>query len=314
MAQTVNFNVGDLPAYTDQLSMPLLAKSILNTDLLQYTDLKTDMTSGIFSINLVDTTLPITALDCGGFLPNENAGVSPDGQVIYTQVNVTIDALQSKTTLCPEILRSKYVSAYLQASTMDANSYIPLEEIISESYSMQVTKATENYLINGAPAGAGTGTGLKAQMIAGATTVAGAVPFAVTTALASALDIYDAVDESVINRDDIIMVVSPANYRILVRDLVAANLYHFDTVAGNEILYLPGTNCKVVMSSGLVGSQNVFCGPSKMIIVGTGLADELTEGFKFTYSNTLDAMLFAAKFRIGVGVGQVNLFATNGLA
>ena len=302
----VNFNVADLPSYTDQLSMPLLAKSILNTNLLQYTDIKTEMTAGKFTINLVDTTLPISGLDCGGY--------PGDGQVVLTQVDVVVDALQSKTQLCPQTLRDTYMSAYMTASALDTNSAIPLEEIIAESYSMQVTKAVEDYLINGAPAGAGTGTGLKAQMIAGANTVAGAAAWTVSTALDEALNIYDAVDESVINRDDIIMVMSPANYRILVRALVAANLYHQSNVEGNEILMLPGTNCKAVMSSGLVGSNQVFCGPSKFIVVGTGLVDELSEGFKFVYSNSLDAMLFKAAFRLGVGVSQVNVFATNGLA
>ena len=87
-----SFNIAALTAYTDELSMDLVAKAVLNTDLLSYTDLRTGMTSGTFTINLVDSELPISALSCGGY-PGE-------GQVVYTQVPVTIDSLQSKTTLC----------------------------------------------------------------------------------------------------------------------------------------------------------------------------------------------------------------------
>ena len=297
-----SFNIAALTAYTDELSMDLMAKAVLNTDLLSYTDLKTGMTAGTFTINLVDSELPVSALSCGGY--------PGDGQVVYTQVPVTIDSLQSKTTLCPEDLRSVYQSAFMSAGT--GNDFIPFEEVISESYAAKLTKATEDYLINGF---AGGGTGLKAQITGanGATVPAGAVAWTVTNAVEQALDIYDAIDESVINRDDIIIVCSPANYRTLVRALVAQNLYHYDSVNSNEVMMLPGTNAKIVMSSGAVGSNNVFAGPAKFIVAATGLQDEL-DSFRFQYSVSADAVLFKAAWRIGVGVSQVNVFATNDLA
>ena len=297
-----SFNIAALTAYTDELSMDLMAKAVLNTDLLSYTDLRTGMTSGTFTINLVDSELPVSALSCGGYPGN--------GQVVYTQVPVTIDSLQSKTTLCPEDLRSVYQSAFMSAGT--ANDFIPFEEVISESYSAKLTKATEDYLINGF---AGGGTGLKAQITGanGATVPAAAAAWTVINAVDQAMDLYDAVDESVINRDDIIIVCSPANYRTLVRALVAQNLYNYPALEGNSIMLLPGTNAKIVMSSGLVGSNNVFAGPGKFIVAATGLQDEL-DSFRFQYSVSADAVLFKAAWRIGVGVSQVNVFATNDLA
>jgi len=295
------FNISALPAYTDELSMDLIAKAVLDTNLLQYTDLRTGMTSGAFTINLVDAELPVSALSCGGY--------PGDGQVVYTQVPVIIESLQSKTQLCPEDLRSVYQSAFMSAGT--GNDFIPFENIISESYQMKLTKATEDFLINGF----GTTAGLKGQITLanGAAVPAGAAAWTVSNAVDQALDLYDAIDESVINRDDIVIVCSPANYRTLVRALVAQNLYHYPSVDSNEIMMLPGTNAKIVISSGLVGSNYVFAGPSKFIVAATGLQDEL-DSFKFVYSNSLDAMLFKAAWRIGVGVSQVNVFSTNGLA
>ena len=35
------FNIAALPAYTDELSNEIIAKSVLTTDLLQYLDLRT---------------------------------------------------------------------------------------------------------------------------------------------------------------------------------------------------------------------------------------------------------------------------------
>jgi len=294
------FNVAALPAYTDQLSNEIIAKSVLTTDLLQYLDLRTGYTSGSISINLVDTDLPVSALSCG---------FSPDGEITYTAVNVTIESLQSKTEVCPEDLRSVYQSAFLAQGT--GNDQIPFEEVLSNQYAEKLTKYNEGFLINGF----GASLGIKGQITGanGAIVPAGAVSWTVANAVDQALDIYDAIDESVKDRDDLIMIVSPANYRTLTRALVAQNLYQYQGVESNEIVMLPGTNITVVKSSGLVGSDYVAAGPGKMILAATGLQDEL-DNFVWFYDQGADIMKFRAAWRLGVGVGQVNLFATNDLA
>ncbi|MDH3876492.1 MAG: hypothetical protein OET18_01510, partial [Desulfobacterales bacterium] len=164
--------------------------------------------------------------------------------------------------------------------------------------------------------GFGTTTGLKAQITSanGANLQAGTpAAWTAANAFSQALDLYDAIDESVKDRDDLIMTVSPDAYRALVRALVAQNLYHFNSVEGNDILILPGTNITVVRSSGLVGSDYKFAGPGKMILAATGLTDEL-DSFRFFYDEAADVMKFRAAWRLGVGVGEVNVFATNDMA
>jgi len=295
------FDVSALPAYTDQLSLDLISKVVLKTDLLDYVDLRSGFTSGTVAINLVDADLPVSALSCGW---------ASDGQVTYSQVNVTIESLQSKTEMCIEDLRAKYTSAFMNAGT--GNDFLPFEQVISESYTDKLRKYNEGFLINGF----GTTLGLKGQVTSanGANLQAG-VPAAwtATNAYEQALDLYDAIDESVKDRDDLIMVVSPDAYRALVRALVAQNLYHFNSVEGNDIMILPGTNVTVVKSSGLVGSNYKFAGPGKMILAATGLTDEL-DTFRFFYDEAADVMKFRASWRLGVGVGEVNLFATNDMA
>ena len=295
------FDITALPAYTDQESLGLISKAVLKTDLLDFVDLRSGFTSGTVSINLVDADLPVSALSCGW---------TSDGEVTYSQVNVTIESLQSKTEMCVEDLRSVYQSAFMNAGT--GNDFIPFEEVISESYSDKLRKYNEGFLINGF----GTTTGLKAQITsANGAQLQGGTPAAWTAsnAFEQALDLYDAIDEAVKDRDDLIMVVSPDAYRALVRALVAQNLYHFDSVSSNDIVILPGTNVTVVKSSGLVGSDYKFAGPGKMILAATGLTDEL-DSFRFFYDEAADVMKFRAAWRLGVCVGEVNLFATNDMA
>ena len=295
------FDISALPAYTDQLSLDLISKVVLKTDLLDYVDLRSGFTSGTVSINLVDADLPVSALSCGW---------TSDGEVTYSQVPVTIESLQSKTEMCVEDLRSVYQSAFMNAGT--GNDQIPFESVISESYADKLRKYNEGFLINGF----GTTTGLKAQITSanGANLQAGTpAAWTASNAYEQALDLYDAIDESVKDRDDLIMVVSPDAYRALVRALVAQNLYHFNSVEGNDVMILPGTNVTIVKSSGLVGSDYKFAGPGKMILAATGLTDEL-DTFRFFYDESADVMKFRAAWRLGVGVGQVNVFATNDMA
>ena len=294
------FNIAALPAYTDELSNEIIAKSVLTTDLLQYLDVRTGYQSGSVAINLVDADLPVSALSCG---------FTPDGEITYSQVNVVIESLQSKTSVCVEDLRSVYQSAFMSAGT--GNDEIPFEQIISDQYAEKLTKYNEGFLINGF----GTTPGLKAIITGanGANVPAGAAAWTVANAVDQALDLYDAIDESVKDRDDLIMVVSPSNYRTLTRALVAQNLFQYKGVESNDIVMLPGTNIEVVKSSGLVGSDNVFAGPSKMILAATGLQDEM-DSFVWFYDQGEDIMKFRAAWRLGVGVGEVNLFATNDLA
>ena len=295
------FDISALPAYTDQLSLDLISKAVLKTDLLDYVDLRSGFTSGTVAINLVDADLPVSALSCGW---------TSDGEVTYSQVNVTIESLQSKTEMCIEDLRSVYQSAFMNAGT--GNDFIPFEEVISESYADKLRKYNEGFLINGF----GATTGLKAQITsANGAQLQGGVPAAwtATNAVEQALDLYDAIAEEVKDRDDLIMVVSPDAYRALVRGLVASNLFHYDSVSGNDVVILPGTNITVVKSSGLVGSDYKFAGPGKMILAATGLTDEL-DNFRFFYDEASDVMKFRAAWRLGVGVGEVNLFATNDMA
>ena len=297
------FDISALPAYTDSLSLDLISKAVLKTDLLDFVDLRSGFTSGVVNINLVEANLPVTSLTCGWDNTDGNT-------VVYTQVPVTIESLQSKSELCVEELRSTYQSAFMNAGT--GNDFIPFEEVISQAYADKLTKYLEGFLINGF----NTTLGLKGQITsANGANLQGGTPaqWTAQNSVEQALDLYDAIDESVKDRDDIIMVVAPDSYRALARGLVASNLYHFDSVSGNEIIELPGTNAKVIKSSGLVGSDYKFAGPGKMILAATGLTDEL-DNFRFFYSEAEDIVKFRSAFRMGVGVGEVNLFATNDMA
>ena len=157
-----SFNVSELLAYTDELSLDLISKAVLTTDLLDYVDLRPGFSAGSVTINLVDTTLPVVAADCGNY-PTDGA------EVAFTQVPVQISSLMSKATMCVEDLRSKYLGMFMSPGM--GNDQVPFESVISDSYAKNLRKANEYYLING---NTDTGAdGLKAIISGNANTQAG---------------------------------------------------------------------------------------------------------------------------------------------
>ena len=293
------FDLTALSTYTDELSLDLIAKAVLTTDLMGEIDLRSGLAAGTVAINLMDGDLNVADLACGW---------NPSGDVNFSQVDITIRDKQVKMNLCPEDLRQYWLSQRMSPSANVEN--VPFEEVIANYYVDRVKKYNESYLIDGD----GTGPGIKDQVTgaAGATVPAGAAAWTVANAVDQALDLFDAIGEEVKDRDDLIMIVSPANFNTLRRALVAQNYFHYDQGDGRT-LELPGANIKVVKTSGLTGSNYVAAGPASFIVAGTGLEDDMS-AMTFYFDKGEDTVKFIAKWRLGVAVHQVNLFSTNGLA
>lgn len=296
------FDLSALNAYTDELSFELISKAVLTTDLMGKINVRTGLSAGTVAINLMDGDLNVSDRSCG---------FTPSGDINFSQVNITIADKQVKMTVCPTDLREYYLSQRMSPSAVAGGEEVPFETVIADYYIKRIKKYNEDFLINGD----GVVDGIKAQVTAaaGANVPVAAAAWTVNNALDQALDLYDAIDEAVKDREDLIMVVSPANYRILTRALVAANYFHYDSVNGNNILMLPGTNIEIVKSSGLTGSDYVAAGPAEFIVAGTGLQGD-ESSFTMMYDPYEDIVKVRAYWRLGVAVHQVNLFATNDLA
>ena len=292
------FDLTALTAYTDELSLDLIAKAVLTTELMNEIDVRSGLSAGTVAINLMDGDLNVADLACGW---------NPSGDANFSQVDITIRDKQVKMELCPEDLRQYWLSQRMSAGA-DQDS-VPFENVIADYYVNRVKKYNETFLIDG---DAST-DGIKAQVRAanGATVPAGAAAWTVNNAVDQALDLFDAIDESVKDRDDLIMIVSPANFQTLRRALIAQNYFHYDQGDGRT-LDLPGANITIVKSAGLVGSDYVCAGPAGFIVAGTGLEDDFST-MQFYFDKGEDVVKFISKWRLGVAVHQVNVFAENGL-
>ena len=207
----------NLTAYTDELSLELIAKAVLTTGLMEEIDVRSGLSAGVVAINLLEGTINPSAANCGWPSLTGDPAVDGEGNIEFSQVDIAIKDTQVKQSLCPQQLREYWLSQKMSPSANQEE--VPFEVVISDYYVNKIKEYNEGFLING---DGGTYTGIKSQITAGSTNIpAGAAVWTVSNALDQALDIYDAIDEAVKDRDDLIMMVSPANYRTLTRALVS---------------------------------------------------------------------------------------------
>ena len=289
----MSYNLSNLATYTDELSFELISKAVLQTNVMNYATIRSGLKFGTTSINLLDADISVADRACGW---NEA------GNLVYTQVDIDMQEKQSKQALCPTDLRDYYLAERLSASAHAEE--VPFEEVVSNLFVEKIKNWNETYI--------------GGKILTDITVANGAIDSGQTVAsIASTIvddvmDLIDAVPASVLNRDDLGVIMSPAYYNMLRRALTAQNLFHFNAPAenSNEVLYMPGTDFRVIKSSGFTGDGFV-AGPLKDLVVGVGLEDDF-DMLKIFYSADNDEVRVMGAWRIGLGVVDVTKWAKNG--
>ena len=278
-----------------------IAEAILNTDDLAAVSVVTGESAGTRAINIFNGDYADAARTCDFSTTNE---------FTFDQVDVTIEDRQIKHKMCVTDARSYWVAARMNASAHTEE--LPFADAMAQ-YLLDGVKKNINDFIGGAiKSQLAAATGVKAPQLQGGTPAA----LTVNNALEQLNDLYDAVDERVKMRDDVVIWMSPAHYRTAVRAIVAqggAGFFHYDVADGQGKILLPGTNVELHKSSGFAGSDNIVCGPKAYAVFVTGLMDDMDRVSMF-YDQGEDILKLAAYYRRGLGVYSTEQWSTNGLA
>lgn len=294
------FDLSALSAYTEQNSGILIGKAVLGADLMNYVTVRPGYAAGTVAINV---------LDMSGMVWDDRAcGWSPTGTTEFTQVAVDVKNKQSKQSLCVQDLRDYWLSTQVDPSAFGET--VPFEVFLSDEAVKQTQKACEKIMGDAIIAGFTAGNGCVG--------VTGATGMTAGNALEQVNLIVDALPIDVLSRQDLIMYMSYANFRMLTKGLVAANYYHYapgDKVTNfglGQSVIIPGTNITAVPVGGFGTSNRIICGPKEHILAVTGLTTD-EDKLEIWYSKDNDEVRMLSAFRIGVG-GIYSSFATNDLA
>lgn len=290
----MSYNLSNLQTYTDELSFSLISTAILQTNVMNYATIRSGLKFGTTTINLLDGAITVADRACGW---------DAAGNLNYSQVAIDMQEKQTKQALCPTDLRDYYLADKLSASAHAEE--VPFEEVVSNFFVEKIKNWNESYL----------GGKIIADITVanGAATSGQTVASIASTIVADVMDLIDAVDPAVLDREDLGVILSPAYFNMLRRALIAQNLYHFnpaDTNSNVELM-MPGTDFKVIKSSGFVGSNAMVAGPLGDLVVGVGLEDDF-DTLKIFWSQDNDEVRVMASWRIGLGVVDTTKWAKNG--
>ena len=296
----MSFNLSGLSAYTDQLSDQLITKAILKPVSMGYLTVRPNITAGVTAINILGGVVDVLDSTCGF-----GSGQVGNNTTAYTQIDMTVQSKMVKEQLCPEDLRTYWLSAYMNPSAYAES--VPFEVAIADYKVKSIGAYIENTMWQGDGA---TLDGLLAQINVANGAVNGSAyggAWTSSTAVDNAWGLIDLLPNALKQEDDLKMYLSYAQYSKLTQGLIATgnsillqypNINNTAGTASASTFIFPGTNIEVVAVPG-INTNEVIVGPKKYAFFGTNLIDSDVNAFRFYYDPSQDIVNFMSKFRIG---------------
>lgn len=298
------FNLSSLATYTDEVGGELIRKAILEGETAKIIKVQPGV-KGSQAINLLDSTLYVQDGSCGW---------SSSGQTTYTQRDITVCQYKVNEALCPQDLNDYWLGQLLTPGSY--NESVPFEQQISELKSAQISQYIENLMWQASSATT-CFSGFKELVdnTADVITVTGTSALTSTNALAQVDLLVEAIPDDIVNRTDLVVFMSHANYRKYLINYRTANYYHFNPENSYEDFktFHPATNILVHPVGGLNGSNKLVLAPAGYMVMGVDLMSD-SETLKMFYSVDFDEVRLRSNFKIGVQIAWPQFFIQNGIA
>ena len=298
------FNLSSLATYTDEVGGELMRKAILEGETAKIIKVQPGV-KGSQSINLLDSTLVVQDGSCGW---------SSSGQTTYTQRDITVCQYKVNEALCPQDLNDYWLGQLLTPGSY--NETVPFEEQISILKTQQISQYIENQIWQASSATT-CFSGFKELInnTAEVITVTGTSAITSTNALAQVDLLVEAIPDDIVNRTDLVVFMSHANYRKYLINYRTANYYHFNPEDSyqNFKTFHPATNILVHPVGGLNASNKLVLAPAGYMVLGVDLMSD-SETLKMFYSVDFDEVRLRSNFKVGVQIAWPQFVIQNGLA
>ena len=312
-----SYVVSSISGFTDQLGGELLAKALIGATTPKYATVRLGI-KGTQQLNLLDSSPSFQAGTCGW---------NASGTTTFSQRSITVCPERVNESLCPDDLYPTYQSMLLQPGETETS--VPFENVIGDLKVKQIQQRIEQKLWQATTAGGDCFNGFKSLISTGTTGVANSAGVAFSSSAAYGVSgnpitevdkLINALSDDAMSREDLVVFMSYANFRLYVQALTRANFFTnyiggTDVTANMEAIH-PNTNVKVVPTIGLASSNQVVIGPKAFTIVGFDLLSD-HEQMEVWYSKDFNEVRFRANYNYGAQIalfGSTAYFATNNLA
>lgn len=298
---SLSYNVSALPNYVDQVRPELIAKAVIGAKSAGLFNLQTGI-KGPTALNLISSNIV--------FGDGSACGWTESGATSLSQAVLTPRALKINMSICDKTLLSKWANYLVKVQANKLDSDLPFEEYFIDDVIKNVKAGIETMIYQGdsSSATAVEFDGLlKILQASGNTTI-------ITTG-ASSLTSYNFIKQvasqmpaSILDKEDLVILVSMPVYVDYIQNLVSANLYHYNPGNGENEYLLPGTNIRVIGVNGLNNTASydyAIGGSLSNMFYGTNLEDG-EEIFDLWYSKDNREFRLAIEFVAGVQVAYQN--------
>ncbi|MBS7258271.1 MAG: hypothetical protein KIG63_07470 [Methanobrevibacter sp.] len=283
---TNNPIVTAITGYVEEHRSELLSKAMLDGRSRRAFNLMTDV-KGPTALNILGTNVVFGELQCGW---NEQ------GSTEYSQRILEPKALSVNMGFCDKKLLQTW--AQYEVKVAAGFEELPFEEQWTKQILDSINEQIEHMLYFGS----GTGAEFKGivPILSGES---GTVKVNAAEG-ASAYDFLKDVAKAIpVQVKNPVILVSTALYREFMQDLVAANLFHYDSANGEGEYKLPGTDIRVIGVDGLNDSGSTVAIAANMSNLFYGVsADEDSDTFDLWYSKDNREFRLAVNFIAGTQV------------
>ena len=292
-------DLSKLTKYVQEQRVPLINEVSLKAATVPYLSWQSDIKTSA-KLNLLNTSVAFkSGLEC-----NWTGGSSQ----ALSQRELKTGVIKVEQAYCVRAM-ADYWTQYQVRIAADPGA-LPFEEDFTNGIVKAVDEAVEKAVWQGDTASHTD----NLKYFDGFLKIIGAEPDKVevdTAALSTVYDkvkaVYAAIPAKAFERGEVQIFMGSDDYRTLVQELVAANLYHYnpgDAGKGNEYM-LPGTDIKVIGVNGLNGTHRIVAGSKENMFIGFDLEGADKE-FKLWYSEDNDTYRLRIVFNAGVQVAFPN--------
>ena len=278
-------NVSALTAYVDEQRLPLIRKTIFAAPSVKHFNLQTGVKHSA-ALNILNTTV--------AFGDGATCGWDEAGSSAFSQRTLEVGNYKVNMSFCDKAML-KYWNGY-EVRVAAGQKSLPFEEDFVNGVIDGVAEKLETIIWQGVKA---------TDKMDGILTILGKESTVIktekgTTIYDSVLKAYKAIPAKKLDKAALFIGVD--NFRDLVLELTAKNLYHYNPTVDEKMeIVLPGTNTRVIAVSGLNGKSNVVAADPENIYYGVDMEGD-EETFDLWYSQDNQEFRLAINFNAGVQV------------
>ena len=281
-------NVSGLTAYVDEQRLPLIRKTIFAAPSVKHFNLQTGVKHAA-ALNILNTTV--------AFGDGATCGWNEAGTSEFSQRVLEVGNFKVNMSFCDKAML-KYWNGY-DVRVAAGQKSLPFEEDFVNGIIDGVKDKLEGLIWKGVKATDKMDGILTILSAASASTIQPTLASS-DTIYEKTVKSYQAIPAKILDKAAIFMGVD--NFRDLVLELTAKNLYHYSPeVDGSMEIVLPGTSTKVYGVAGLNGQKAIVAGNPENIYYGVDMEGD-EEKFDLWYSQDNQEFRLAINFNAGVQV------------